>query len=96
MTMPHLMNCSHTEDGWCAECVKSMCEELLTHAEIIEKQRKQIETLYKAIEILKHGYGGHQHWDPTRRRGAGCDLCKMWWNACDEVERLLKDITGLD
>ena len=34
--------------------------------------------------------------DPSGRNGAGCDLCKMWWDARDEVDRLLKDITGLD
>ena len=67
----------------------SLC---LSSAEIIEKQKKQIETLYKAIDILKHGYGGHQHWDPTGKSGEGCDLCKMWWNARDEVDRLLKEI----
>jgi regulator of RNase E activity RraB len=92
MTMPHLMNCSHIDDGWCVECVKSIGEELITHAEIIENQRKQIETLYKAIEILKRGWGGHLHWDPTGRNGAGCDLCKMWWDARDEVDELLKEI----
>ncbi|MFA7218648.1 MAG: hypothetical protein WC057_08635 [Dehalococcoidales bacterium] len=64
----------------------SLC---LSAAEIIENQKKQIETLYKAIEILKHGWGGHLHWDPTRRHGAGCDLCKMWWDALDEVDILL-------
>ncbi len=24
MTMPHLMNCQHSEDGWCLECVKAL------------------------------------------------------------------------
>ena len=24
MTMPHLMNCAHSEDGWCLECVKEL------------------------------------------------------------------------
>lgn len=28
MTMPHLMNCSHSPDGWCLGCVKSMHSEL--------------------------------------------------------------------
>ena len=64
----------------------------LSAAEIIENQKKQIETSYKAIEILKRGYGGHQHWDQTGGHGAGCDLCKMWWDARDEVDRLLKEI----
>jgi hypothetical protein len=28
MTMPHLMNCSHSESGWCLECVKEIHDEL--------------------------------------------------------------------
>lgn len=24
MTMPHLMNCQHSEDGWCLDCVKKL------------------------------------------------------------------------
>lgn len=27
MTMPHLMNCPHSSDGWCLECVKEMHDE---------------------------------------------------------------------
>lgn len=27
MTMPHLMNCGHSEDGWCLACVESLWEE---------------------------------------------------------------------
>lgn len=27
MTMPHLMNCSHSEDGWCLDCVKVLWDE---------------------------------------------------------------------
>ena len=27
MTMPHLMNCSHSGDGWCLDCVKKLWEE---------------------------------------------------------------------
>jgi len=26
MTMPHLMNCLHSEDGWCLDCVKELWE----------------------------------------------------------------------
>lgn len=25
--MPHLMNCMHSEDGWCLDCVKEMHDE---------------------------------------------------------------------
>jgi len=28
MTMPHLMNCSHSESGWCLECVQDLHDEL--------------------------------------------------------------------
>ena len=24
MTMPHLMNCDHSDDGWCLDCVKEL------------------------------------------------------------------------
>ena len=24
MTMPHLMNCDHSESGWCLDCVKKL------------------------------------------------------------------------
>ena len=24
MTMPHLMNCNHQDEGWCLDCVKEM------------------------------------------------------------------------
>lgn len=28
MTMPHLMNCSHSDDSWCLPCVKALQEEV--------------------------------------------------------------------
>jgi hypothetical protein len=27
MTMPHLMNCDHSETGWCLKCVKALYDE---------------------------------------------------------------------
>lgn len=27
MTMPHLMNCSHSGDGWCLACVKNLVDD---------------------------------------------------------------------
>lgn len=27
MTMPHLMNCPHSHEGWCINCVKELWEE---------------------------------------------------------------------
>jgi hypothetical protein len=34
MTMPHLMNCDHSEEGWCLGCVKKQWEELWKEREI--------------------------------------------------------------
>lgn len=34
MTMPHLMNCNHSDDGWCLECVRELWEE--KHQQTIE------------------------------------------------------------
>ena len=28
MTMPHLMNCPHSESGWCLDCVKAVHEQI--------------------------------------------------------------------
>lgn len=41
MTMPHLMNCQHSEDGWCLECVKG-----------IEKERERLFDLNECLEKL--------------------------------------------
>ena len=27
MTIPHLMNCPHMDDGWCLDCVRQMYDE---------------------------------------------------------------------
>ena len=31
MTMPHLMNCPHSAEGWCLECVKGLQSQLYGH-----------------------------------------------------------------
>jgi len=35
MTMPHLMNCGHSDTGWCLDCVKEMHTELEEHKTFI-------------------------------------------------------------
>lgn len=37
MTMPHLENCGHKCDGWCAECVKELGETCLRYEETISR-----------------------------------------------------------
>lgn len=34
MTMPHLMNCDHSDDGWCLDCVKKLWD----HAQFVANQ----------------------------------------------------------
>jgi hypothetical protein len=41
MTIPHLMNCAHTDDGWCAECVMKLGNERDELREELERLRAQ-------------------------------------------------------
>ena len=41
MTMPHLQNCDHSEDGWCLDCVKKMHDEFDLRMEIKTSCRYQ-------------------------------------------------------
>lgn len=43
MTIPTLMNCPHSEDGWCLDCVKTLDLE----------KNKRITELEKQIRFLK-------------------------------------------
>lgn len=38
MTMPHLMNCDHSEEGWCLGCVKALWEK----ADALERALRRI------------------------------------------------------
>jgi len=59
MTMPHLMNCPHSEDGWCLRCVEELYE---------EKQRLYTTTLLgQIIEALRTGKQVAFRYDPALR-----------------------------
>lgn len=49
MTMPHLMNCSHSEDGWCLECVKQLHDD---REYVIYQQLKIAEAQKRALMDL--------------------------------------------
>lgn len=50
MTMPHLMNCRHSEEGWCLNCVKEIGEENIELRQQLESIQKTIsDYLYKDI-----------------------------------------------
>lgn len=44
MTMPHLMNCDHSDDGWCLECVHRLWDECDDAKQrLIQRNRELIE-----------------------------------------------------
>ena len=43
MTMPHLMNCSHSETGWCLRCVKELWESF-----------DRLRDVAEAVKVFKH------------------------------------------
>lgn len=49
MTMPHLMNCGHSDDGHCLDCVKADWER---HADELTAMRRQVALL--AAECKLH------------------------------------------
>jgi len=55
MTMPHLMNCPHKDDGWCLACVKELWEEK-------EKFRLQAETLRQQDDKHLNDEGEPSFW----------------------------------
>ena len=54
MTMPHLMNCDHSPDGWCLACVKKLESE--REAALIEagKYEYTLQAIAQRIEPVAH------------------------------------------
>jgi hypothetical protein len=57
MTMPHLMNCQHSEEGWCLDCVKSehdsneeTIRELMVQCERLKEQNDCFDTRVEELE----------------------------------------------
>lgn len=40
MTMPHLMNCEHSDEGWCLACVRAQWNEMTHYRELLEQISK--------------------------------------------------------
>ena len=55
MTMPHLMNCGHKNDGWCLECVRELWDEKEVYrlnAEHFESERDRWKTHTEAAKRI--------------------------------------------
>jgi hypothetical protein len=53
MTMPHLMNCAHSNDGWCLSCVRGLNaerEKLADDAVVMLAALKRAEDLICVLE----------------------------------------------
>ncbi len=61
MTMPHLINCDHSDDGWCLDCVKRLHDE---YEELFTASEK----LLNRLDIVRlRGYVGHPLIEQLRR-----------------------------
>ena len=55
MTMPHLMNCSHSGDGWCLDCVKELWDECDAWRKAKDVADQSCRFLYDAVKGSKFG-----------------------------------------
>ena len=62
MTMPHLMNCQHSEDGWCLDCVKAEHED----------SERVVAELMSQLEAMRSDHANEIHkwtkWNGDGRR----------------------------
>lgn len=54
MTMPHLMNCDHSADGWCLACVKRLYEEKCEIEAICARWERTLESTVQVLQPIAH------------------------------------------
>lgn len=53
MTMPHLENCGHSEEGWCLACVKQLGEEnIALRMTVLAVSQITMESVYESGRSL--------------------------------------------
>lgn len=83
--MPHLMNCSHSCEGWCIPCVKEMHEEF----------ERKIESLELWKSCASHNLGQWDEvWEAAGKPGQLGSLKPVETKA--EVERMRERIAQLE
>lgn len=55
MTMPHLMNCIHSDSGWCLACVKQLNDEKERLLSLIIKKWSDGGFVVNFANIVEHG-----------------------------------------
>jgi len=81
MTMPHLMNCGHSPDGWCLDCVKAIHNE---HVQTVGRMVPR-PTVWDTSDCERHhgrgisvmdADGMHMH---ARRDTPEIELARQMW-----------------
>lgn len=69
MTVPHLMNCPHSDDGWCLDCVVRLSEENRVLRERVAVMEGTIRLVLQAMNEHreKTGTGWLYHDFPANR-----------------------------
>ena len=77
MTLPHLMNCSHSGEGWCLDCVKELHDQWEMTAEREAKLREALRSCLSCMKIQERREDGSFHlsveafrpmWDEAKAR----------------------------
>lgn len=69
MTMPHLMNCEHSIDSWCPECVRKLWEEKENYRAVLMAEADKYQE--KFIELAEaRSKRWHLEGENARFRGA--------------------------
>jgi transposase len=76
--------------------VRRGCLKCLNWEKEVNKLREQRRLLKDAVIVLKSGMGGHDHWDQTMKRGAGCPICIRQRKAADAAMKLLEECDEID
>jgi len=78
MTIPYLMNCSHSPDGWCLDCVKELGENNAALEDVFRELRKK----WFDMEIREYPHErvweteDDETWRVRRNREAWHEYCK--------------------
>lgn len=65
MTMPHLMNCLHSDAGWCLACVKEMHDEYERILEDLRDDYSEAMAICYAAEEFAAGRIDHEEFIDT-------------------------------
>ena len=66
MTMPHLMNCEHSGEGWCLDCVRSQRNETTHYRELLEQISKDT----RKTRARRLAESGLMFWDTLQQSKA--------------------------